>query len=77
VFFLLRYFTAVLPITILFTGRSFHFHVNFRVWQEWSIENNTFTSMLMPEGDLCGSRRRSTEVNINRAHMLSSTRSTG
>ncbi|XP_066292316.1 N-acetylglucosamine-1-phosphotransferase subunit gamma-like isoform X1 [Branchiostoma lanceolatum] len=33
------------------------------VWQEWEIENNTFTSMVMPEGDDCGgSRRRQVKV---------------
>ncbi|XP_053476128.1 N-acetylglucosamine-1-phosphotransferase subunit gamma isoform X2 [Ictalurus furcatus] len=32
------------------------------VWQEWEIENNTFTAMWMREGDACGSKNRQTKV---------------
>lgn len=32
------------------------------IWQEWEIENNTFTGMWMREGDACGARSRETKV---------------
>lgn len=32
------------------------------VWQEWEIENNTFSAMLMRDGDKCGSIYRSVRV---------------
>ncbi|KAK7919748.1 hypothetical protein WMY93_011032 [Mugilogobius chulae] len=32
------------------------------IWQEWEIENNTFTGMWMREGDACGARNRETKV---------------
>lgn len=32
------------------------------VWQEWEVENNTFVSMEMKEGDDCGQIRRSVKV---------------
>lgn len=32
------------------------------IWQEWAIENNTFTGMWMREGDACGSKSRQTKV---------------
>ncbi|KAL8603567.1 hypothetical protein ACOMHN_022519 [Nucella lapillus] len=32
------------------------------VWQEWEIENNTFLSMEMTDGDNCGNIRRSIKV---------------
>jgi N-acetylglucosamine-1-phosphate transferase gamma subunit len=32
------------------------------VWQEWEIINNTFTAMIMREGDSCGALYRSTKV---------------
>uniref|UniRef100_A0A2C9L958 Uncharacterized protein n=1 Tax=Biomphalaria glabrata TaxID=6526 RepID=A0A2C9L958_BIOGL len=32
------------------------------VWQEWEIENNTFTSMMMKDGDPCGSIFRSVKI---------------
>ncbi|XP_075421641.1 N-acetylglucosamine-1-phosphotransferase subunit gamma isoform X2 [Ascaphus truei] len=32
------------------------------IWQEWEIENNTFSGMWMREGDPCGSRNRQTKV---------------
>lgn len=32
------------------------------IWQEWEIENNTFTGMWMREGDACGTRNRETKV---------------
>lgn len=32
------------------------------IWQEWEIENNTFTGMWMREGDACGTRSRETKV---------------
>jgi N-acetylglucosamine-1-phosphate transferase gamma subunit len=35
------------------------------VWQEWNIENNTFTAMMMQNGDTCGSNNyRSIEVKL-------------
>lgn len=34
------------------------------IWQEWEIENNTFTGMWMREGDACGTRSRETKVNL-------------
>ena len=34
----------------------------FRVWQEWEVENNTFVSMEMQQGDDCGQIRRSVKV---------------
>ncbi|MCI4374251.1 hypothetical protein PGIGA_G00004270 [Pangasianodon gigas] len=32
------------------------------IWQEWEIENNTFTAMWMREGDSCGTKNRQTKV---------------
>lgn len=32
------------------------------IWQEWEVENNTFTGMWMREGDACGTRNRQTKV---------------
>ncbi|CAI9538994.1 unnamed protein product, partial [Staurois parvus] len=32
------------------------------IWQEWEIENNTFTGMWMREGDACGTKNRQTKV---------------
>lgn len=32
------------------------------IWQEWEVENNTFTGMWMREGDACGTRNRETKV---------------
>ncbi|XP_040212663.1 N-acetylglucosamine-1-phosphotransferase subunit gamma [Rana temporaria] len=32
------------------------------IWQEWEIENNTFTGMWMREGDTCGAKNRQTKV---------------
>ncbi|KAL7886816.1 hypothetical protein AOLI_G00045370 [Acnodon oligacanthus] len=32
------------------------------IWQEWEIQNNTFTAMWMREGDTCGSKNRQTKV---------------
>lgn len=32
------------------------------VWQEWNIDNNTFSSMMMLKGDKCGAVDRSVEV---------------
>ncbi|XP_067234074.1 N-acetylglucosamine-1-phosphotransferase subunit gamma [Chanodichthys erythropterus] len=32
------------------------------IWQEWEIENNTFTGMWMREGDSCGNKNRQTKV---------------
>ncbi|XP_041363633.1 N-acetylglucosamine-1-phosphotransferase subunit gamma-like [Gigantopelta aegis] len=32
------------------------------VWQEWEISNNTFTAMLLREGDSCGEKFRSVRV---------------
>ncbi|KAL6095190.1 gnptg [Pungitius sinensis] len=32
------------------------------IWQEWEIENNTFTGMWMRDGDACGMRTRETKV---------------
>ncbi|XP_026875471.2 N-acetylglucosamine-1-phosphotransferase subunit gamma isoform X1 [Electrophorus electricus] len=32
------------------------------IWQEWEIENNTFTAMWMREGDSCGNKNRQTKV---------------
>ncbi|KAK7112806.1 N-acetylglucosamine-1-phosphotransferase subunit gamma-like [Littorina saxatilis] len=34
------------------------------VWQEWEIENNTFVSMEMQEGDDCGQIQRSLKVKL-------------
>ncbi|XP_075949639.1 N-acetylglucosamine-1-phosphotransferase subunit gamma [Anarhichas minor] len=32
------------------------------IWQEWEMENNTFTGMWMRDGDTCGTRNRETKV---------------
>ncbi|KAI4876460.1 hypothetical protein NFI96_034184 [Prochilodus magdalenae] len=32
------------------------------IWQEWEIQNNTFTAMWFREGDSCGSKNRQTKV---------------
>lgn len=32
------------------------------IWQEWEIQNNTFTGMWMREGDACGNKNRQTKV---------------
>ncbi|XP_058477491.1 N-acetylglucosamine-1-phosphotransferase subunit gamma isoform X1 [Solea solea] len=32
------------------------------IWQEWEIENNTFTGMWMRDGDTCGTRKRETKA---------------
>ncbi|KAM4697579.1 N-acetylglucosamine-1-phosphotransferase subunit gamma [Rhinophrynus dorsalis] len=32
------------------------------IWQEWEIENNTFSGMWMREGDSCGVKNRQTKV---------------
>ncbi|XP_072273825.1 N-acetylglucosamine-1-phosphotransferase subunit gamma [Pyxicephalus adspersus] len=32
------------------------------IWQEWEIENNTFTGMWMRDGDTCGAKTRQTKV---------------
>ncbi|XP_077101461.1 N-acetylglucosamine-1-phosphotransferase subunit gamma [Siphateles boraxobius] len=32
------------------------------IWQEWEIQNNTFTGMWMREGDSCGNKNRQTKV---------------
>ncbi|XP_060777105.1 N-acetylglucosamine-1-phosphotransferase subunit gamma isoform X3 [Neoarius graeffei] len=32
------------------------------IWQEWEIENKTFTAMWMREGDSCGTKNRQTKV---------------
>ncbi|KAG5262734.1 hypothetical protein AALO_G00278280 [Alosa alosa] len=32
------------------------------IWQEWEIQNNSFTGMWMREGDSCGSKNRQTKV---------------
>ncbi|XP_066539178.1 N-acetylglucosamine-1-phosphotransferase subunit gamma [Hoplias malabaricus] len=32
------------------------------IWQEWEIQNNTFTAMWMREGDSCGAKNRQTKV---------------
>lgn len=32
------------------------------IWQEWEIENNTFTGMWMRDGDACGTKSRETKV---------------
>nr|XP_039260899.1 N-acetylglucosamine-1-phosphotransferase subunit gamma-like [Styela clava] len=32
------------------------------VWKEWEIKNNTFHSMIMPNGDSCGSDSRQVQV---------------
>ncbi|XP_071797323.1 N-acetylglucosamine-1-phosphotransferase subunit gamma-like [Asterias amurensis] len=34
------------------------------VWQEWSIERNTFKKMLMKEGDECGEKNRQVSVQL-------------
>lgn len=36
--------------------------LSFRVWQEWEIENNTFTAMEMREGEKCGDIHRTVKV---------------
>jgi len=38
------------------------YHGVLGVWQEWKIVNNTFSSMLMLEGDKCGELFRSVEI---------------
>lgn len=32
------------------------------IWQEWEIQNNTFTGMWMREGDSCENKNRQTKV---------------
>ncbi|XP_053550925.1 N-acetylglucosamine-1-phosphotransferase subunit gamma [Bombina bombina] len=32
------------------------------IWQEWEIENNTFSGMWMREGDSCGNKNRQTKI---------------
>lgn len=32
------------------------------IWQEWEIQNNTFTGMWMREGDPCGNKNRQTKI---------------
>ncbi|XP_012694351.2 N-acetylglucosamine-1-phosphotransferase subunit gamma [Clupea harengus] len=32
------------------------------IWQEWEIQNNSFTGMWMREGDPCGNKNRQTKV---------------
>ncbi|XP_067290914.1 N-acetylglucosamine-1-phosphotransferase subunit gamma isoform X1 [Pseudorasbora parva] len=32
------------------------------IWQEWEIQNNSFTGMWMREGDSCGNKNRQTKV---------------
>ncbi|KAM4631547.1 N-acetylglucosamine-1-phosphotransferase subunit gamma [Discoglossus pictus] len=32
------------------------------IWQEWEIENSTFSGMWMREGDACGAKNRQTKV---------------
>ncbi|XP_063078041.1 N-acetylglucosamine-1-phosphotransferase subunit gamma [Engraulis encrasicolus] len=32
------------------------------IWQEWAIQNNSFTGMWMREGDSCGNKNRQTKV---------------
>ncbi|XP_069839994.1 N-acetylglucosamine-1-phosphotransferase subunit gamma [Dendropsophus ebraccatus] len=34
------------------------------IWQEWEIENNTFTGMWMRSGDACGTKNRQTKVHL-------------
>ncbi|XP_073411299.1 N-acetylglucosamine-1-phosphotransferase subunit gamma [Dendrobates tinctorius] len=34
------------------------------IWQEWEIENNTFTGMWMRSGDSCGNMNRQTKVHL-------------
>ncbi|KAM8960265.1 N-acetylglucosamine-1-phosphotransferase subunit gamma isoform 2-T2 [Pelodytes ibericus] len=34
------------------------------IWNEWEIENNTFSGMWMREGDSCGSKSRQTKVRL-------------
>ncbi|XP_044159414.1 N-acetylglucosamine-1-phosphotransferase subunit gamma [Bufo gargarizans] len=34
------------------------------IWQEWEIENYTFTGMWMRSGDSCGNKNRQTKVNF-------------
>ncbi|XP_068161135.1 N-acetylglucosamine-1-phosphotransferase subunit gamma [Antennarius striatus] len=34
------------------------------IWQEWEMENNTFTGMWMRNGDSCGTKNRETKVNL-------------
>ncbi|XP_068100610.1 N-acetylglucosamine-1-phosphotransferase subunit gamma [Hyperolius riggenbachi] len=43
------------------------------IWQEWEIENNTFTAMWMREGDPCGTKNRQTKVKFvcGTSHKLS------
>lgn len=40
------------------------------IWQEWEIQNNTFTGMWMREGDSCGNQNRQTKVCITWTHCL-------
>lgn len=53
----------LLLIIITDPSISFFIYAN-RVWQEWEIENNTFTAMRMVEGDDCGDKQRSVRVRI-------------
>ncbi|KAE8579535.1 hypothetical protein XENTR_v10024085 [Xenopus tropicalis] len=43
------------------------------IWQEWGIENNTFSGMWMREGDSCGNKNRQTKVLLvcGKVHKLS------
>ncbi|XP_056390929.1 N-acetylglucosamine-1-phosphotransferase subunit gamma [Hyla sarda] len=34
------------------------------IWQEWEMENNTFTGMWMRSGDSCGNRNRQTKIHL-------------
>lgn len=34
------------------------------IWQEWEMENNTFTGMWMRNGDSCGNKNRQTKVHL-------------
>ncbi|KAM3916490.1 N-acetylglucosamine-1-phosphotransferase subunit gamma [Leptodactylus fuscus] len=34
------------------------------IWQEWEIENSTFTGMWMRSGDTCGNKNRQTKVQL-------------
>ncbi|CAJ0921155.1 unnamed protein product [Ranitomeya imitator] len=35
------------------------------IWQEWEVENNTFTGMWMRSGDSCGNMNRQTKANLH------------
>ncbi|KAI2648787.1 N-acetylglucosamine-1-phosphotransferase subunit gamma [Labeo rohita] len=42
-------------------GKCYNY-IEATIWQEWEIQNNTFSGMWMREGDSCGNKNRQTKV---------------